>query len=131
MRTNCASNTYEVVISGNQSDASDHLTTTNVYGSSTDSWMVSDSALPRVSHRIGVVCNGNLYLVGSHPAEVVAFDFQLGVWTEIQPRIPDRIIRPHLFERHGQLMIVGGVGKWTRTPLPNPESVGSGTQGLG
>ncbi|KAJ7558510.1 hypothetical protein O6H91_04G043700 [Diphasiastrum complanatum] len=121
--TDSASNTYKVVISGNQSDASD--LTTKVYGSSTDSWMGCDSALPHGSHQSGVVCNGNLYLVGKDPAKVVAFDFQLGVWTEIQPPIPDRIIRPYLFERHGQLMIVGGVDNiWTRTRLPNPESIG-------
>ncbi|KAH9554117.1 hypothetical protein CY35_08G047300 [Sphagnum magellanicum] len=127
---NASTNSYQILMASNQSRHRDR--TTRFYDSAVGSW-TTKSQLPRrfccsdFAAKAGVLCNGWIYWLGFRGYYfAVGFNLRTGVWSKTRWRIPAGVVGPHLVERNGSLLLVGGTDKllWRMNCYPAPKSIG-------
>ena len=133
---------FKIVMALNMYDP--HDLTTKIFDSKCNDWVVSSTTTTTATmnsscsstsmlrllksvdpHQYGVICKGALHLIAGHQyGVIVALNLQTGLWSEVK-NIPDTILKPHLFERHGELAVVGGLDNmFTLARCPNPQAIG-------
>ncbi|CAK9214514.1 unnamed protein product [Sphagnum jensenii] len=124
---NSSAKTFKIITAWNVTGTMD--LTTEIYDSATGNRIetaneFSPVVAPTDCHQSGVFCNGFMYVISREPMMLVGLDIEKYSWSEIV-RVPDFIMRPHLIERFGCLMVVGGVDNiFSHSRSPNPQSIG-------